>query len=216
MTSVKKTFNLDKVIAQVPVNYYQNGVETNLLQKYWHSKKWRTLSRFLGDISRGKLLDVGCADGTTAVYIAKQYPKIEVYGMDYFDKVIKYAKKIHPEVEFLHGDAHKIPFKPKTFDVVVATEVLEHLENPKQALSEIHRVLKPGGILIIGQDTDSLLFRIIWWFWSRWKGSVWDNSHISCVTPNILMKNVKKSGFRIKKFEFINLKMEIFIRAEKA
>ncbi|MEX0918569.1 MAG: class I SAM-dependent methyltransferase [Candidatus Paceibacterota bacterium] len=47
------------------------------------------------------------------------------------------------------ADAHQLPFEKNTFDVVLCSEVLEHLHSPKQAISEMYRVLKPGGILIL-------------------------------------------------------------------
>ena len=45
------------------------------------------------------------------------------------------------------GDAHSLPFKNDSFDVVLATEVLEHLKEPQRALNEMKRVLKDGGKL---------------------------------------------------------------------
>jgi ubiquinone/menaquinone biosynthesis C-methylase UbiE len=47
------------------------------------------------------------------------------------------------------GDAHKLPFPDKSFDLITLFMVLEHLENPEKALSEIARVLKPKGILLL-------------------------------------------------------------------
>ena len=76
-------------------------------------------------------------------------------------------------------------------------------------------MLKPNGYLIIGQDTDSLLFRVVWFLWTKWKGSVWKNSHINCVKPKDLMKLLKKQGFKVEKSKIVNLGMEIFIRARK-
>ena len=92
---------------------------------------------------------------------------------------------------------------------------MEHLENPRRALSEIHRVLAPKGHLIIVQDTDSLLFRTIWWMWTKWKGSVWEGSHINCLPPKALVKLVKKAGFEPLTMEYSNFKMEVIIKARK-
>src|SRR3989344_6058732 len=175
-----------KILNQVPADYYHRGVKTNFFQKYWHEKKWRVLKKFMGKTS-GSLLDIGCADGTTT----------------------------KPRINFLVADAHKLPFKNKSFDTVTAIEVLEHLDNPKKSLFEIYRVLKNKGQLIVVQDTDSLLFKSIWWFWTRWKGSVWNGSHINCYSPKGLIRLIKQTGFKVKESRYTNWKMEIFIKARK-
>jgi len=210
---LKRTF--DQIIRQVPPNYYDAGVKTNILQKYWHNKKWQTLSKFLKGLEKGKLLDIGCADGITTYQIYKNFPKLKITGLDYYKKAIDFARKTKPQIKFVVGDAHKLPFKDDNFDIVTTIETLEHLHSPHVVLAEIRRVLKSDGYLIIVQDTNSLLFRTVWWFWTHWKGSVWKNSHINCVKPEILIRNIKKSEFKINKIEFINLQMEVFIKAQK-
>lgn len=203
------------VLKQVPVDYYARGVETNLLQKFWHKKKWGILKELLKEGS-GKLLDVGCCDGTTTYHISLVSGKLKITGVDLYRGTIDYAKSQYKNIDFVFADAHKLPFKSGTFDYVTAIETLEHLESPGLALKEIKRVLKTGGILIIGQDTNSLLFRIIWWLWSRSKGSVWKNSHVSCVAPEKLIKKIIKAGFKIESVKYINLGMEVFVKAKKA
>jgi len=206
--------SLQEILSQVPQDYYASGVKSNLLQKYWHGKKWRELCKYIG-IVNGKLLDVGCADGTTTKAIQGKYPALKIIGLDYYKDAINYAKKDEDKINFIVADAHKLPFKANFFDIVCAVEVLEHLTNPERVLSEINRVLKKGGYLIVVQDTDSLLFRTVWWFWTKWKGFVWNNSHISCVTPDVLLRRIKKQGFKIEKFRYTNLGMEIIIKAKK-
>lgn len=210
---IKKSF--DEILNHVPADYYHKGVKSNFLQKYWHTKKWKTLEKFLRNQSSGKLLDVGCADGTTTLQIHKNFPKLKITGIDAYDKAVNFAKKTKTKINFIVADAHKLPFKNSTFDIIITIETLEHLENPRLALSEIRRVLKRRGFLIIGQDTDSTLFKLVWWIWTKSKGSVWSHSHINCVTPDILIRNVKSAGFKIKKVENINLGMEVFVKALK-
>lgn len=204
----------EKILKQVPPDYYDSGTKSNLLQKYWHNRKWANLSKLLED-RKATLLDIGCADGTTASAIKKLFPKLVITGLDKYADAIKYAKKTKPDIAFIQGDAHKLPFKKGTFDFVVAMETLEHLHDPSIALSEIYRVLVKNGNLIIAQDTDSLLFKTVWWFWTKWKGSVWNHSHINCLKPNDLIKKVRKANFRVKSVKYTNLGMEVFIKAQK-
>lgn len=204
-----------EIINQVPADYYDKGVKSNLFQKYWHQKKWRTLGNYLKGLGKGKLLDIGCADGTTTYQIHKNFPNLKITGLDYYKKAIDFARRTKPQIKFVVGDTHNLPFKNESFDMVCAIETLEHIHNPHKALAEIKRVLKPGGFLIVVQDTDSILFRSVWWLWSKWKGAVWQNSHINCMNPKKLFRVIRKSGFKIDYFEYTNLKMEVFIKAQK-
>ena len=204
----------EEILKQVPPDYYDQGTKSNLLQKYWHSHKWANLAKLLEN-RKAILLDIGCADGTTASAIKKLFPKLAITGLDKYADAIVYAKKTRPNITFIQGDAHKLPFKKSYFDFVVAIETLEHLHDPDQALLEIYRVLKKNGYLIIVQDTDSLLFNTVWWFWTKWKGSVWNHSHINCLKPNELEKKIRKANFKIKSIEYTNLGMEVLIKAQK-
>lgn len=211
-SKAKKSFS--EILNQVPADYYSRGIKTNFLQKYWHEKKWKTLENFLKG-SKGKLLDIGCADGTTTYYIKNKFPHLKITAVDFYEKAIEYAKKNKPGIEFKLADAHKLPFKNDSFDIVTTIEILEHLHYPQKALREIYRVLKPNGALIVVQDTNSLLFRCIWWLWTKWKGAVWKNTHLNCVNPEKIINQLNKIGFSVKKTEFTNLKMEMFLKAKK-
>ena len=57
----------------------------------------------------------------------------------------------------IQASVYQLPFPDETFSAVIATELLEHLKEPRQAISEIHRVLKPGGVLLL---TVPFLFRV--------------------------------------------------------
>lgn len=203
-----------KVLRKVPPNYYSQGVKNNLLQKLWHRRKWFITITFLEDFN-GKLLDLGCADGTTARHIHEKFPNLKITGIDLYKDAIKFAKRFDSGINFVRADAHKMPFGDNYFNTVIALEVLEHMHDSAGVLKEIHRVLKKKGILIVGQDTDSVLFKIIWWLWTKSKGSVWTESHISCMRPDELLLLIKKNGFKIKKKKIVNLGMEIFIKAVK-
>jgi len=94
-----------------------------------------------------KLLDIGCAYGYyTKFYLNKCK---NVYGIDPNEDLIKIAKKRYPKIKFKIGSAEKIPFKDNYFDVVLLNDVLEHVNNEEKTLSEIYRVLKENGIIIL-------------------------------------------------------------------
>jgi len=161
------------------------------------------------------IVDVGCADGSITSRVKKLKPRSNVIGVDLYKKAIDFAKRKHPKIKFLVADARKLPFKKNSVDSVLCVETLEHVPNNKLAVAEIARILKKGGKLIVCQDSDNLLFNFVWFFWTKWKGKVWDGSHISCMKPVEIENMLKDNGFEILKVKFSHFGMEVVIEAEK-
>lgn len=101
-----------------------------------------TLDRFIAaHASRGRTLDLGAQNGP----YASHFPR-------------RIALDLHPGAGVhLRADAHTLPFVDGSFDVVLCTEVLEHLPEPQRAIDEMFRVLTPGGELLL---TTRFLFPI--------------------------------------------------------
>ena len=140
---------LKQILNQVPPDYYESGVKNNFLQEYWHKRKWHHLKEFFTGIKGKSLLDIGCADGTTTRQIQKILPDARIIGIDYYKHAVDYARKRKSEIKFVHGDVHNLPFGENSFDIVTAIETLEHLENPKDCLKNINRILKKDGQFIM-------------------------------------------------------------------
>lgn len=213
----KKSNNLEEIWQQVPPDYYQKGVKNNLFQWIWHTWKWNSMEKFFKDLSIKplKVLDVGCASGFLTSRIAAFFPYSESFGVDSYKEAVKFGQKAYPHIKFNHADAHKLPFKNAGFDLITCIETLEHLENPKKAISEMYRVLKNNGYVLIGQDTDNLLFKIIWMIWTKRSGKVWHNSHLHPYNPGKLEELIKECGFKIFKKKFSHIGMEIFFLIQK-
>lgn len=208
---------LKEIWKQVPPDYYQTGVRDNLLQKIWHTWKWKSMEKFFNRLNTKpvKLLDIGCASGFLTSQIAEFFPYSEVFGLDSYKEAIAFGKKSYPKIKFKFADAHRIPFEKGSFDLITCIETLEHLENPTGAISEMHRCLKRKGRVLIGQDTDNLLFKIIWMIWTKRRGKVWHNSHLHPYGPQKLEKLIKDCGFKIINKKFSHFGMEVFFFAEK-
>ena len=107
-----------------------------------------TLEMLEGVIPPGsKVLDVGCGTGDMAARLAER--GYEVWGVDIAEPMIRYASHRHKSCRFRVGDAESIPFEDDTFDAVVCLGVIEYLADDAPALSEIRRVLKPGGSAVV-------------------------------------------------------------------
>lgn len=204
---------LQQIWAQVPLDYYDQGIKKNILQKLWHTRKLAQVLKLLPKNSQA-ILDVGCSSGLLTAEIYKSVPTSKITGLDSYKDAIAFARSKYPTISFIVGDAHKLPFKNKTFDLVVCTETLEHLVDPKKALQEIKRVLKNQGKTIISMDSGSLLFRITWALWIKTKGKVWQDAHLHEFNAKILEDLIRKTGFKIKKVVISHLGMAVTFLAE--
>lgn len=197
---------LKGVWGQVPDDYYQSA---NLFQRVWHGKKWQTVTGFLTGKEK-RVLDVGCASGYSTSQIGRAVPKAKITGIDINPKLIVSARKRYPRFRFKLADGQNLPFRNNSFDTVVCTEVVEHLVSPQKGLREMNRVLAPGGKLILEVDTNSFLFRSIWFFWTRFsKGRTWQETHLHHFAILQLERLIRKAGFKIKRKVITHLGMAV-------
>ena len=146
-----------------------------------------------------KLLDIGCGWGGLALYLAEQCGA-EVTGVDADLRMLAAARNRAAQaglaIEFIEGDVRQLPFSDQTFDIVVAVTVLCFVSDPVRAISEITRVLKTGGRLIIGELGRYSLWavkrRIAGWFGSRtWRAA-------SFLSPRQMQRLVANAGLIVE------------------
>lgn len=101
-----------------------------------------------------KILDVGCGTGLNSQAMADFG---EVFSLDASSEALSYCRQKGLS-NLYHGRLENLPFNDNCFDLVVALDVLEHIENDRAAVEEINRVLKKGGILISFVPA----FKILW------------------------------------------------------
>lgn len=96
------------------------------------------------------VLDAGCGSGYGADGLIRSGAK-KVYGVDINSESIKYCQEHHQQenLEFSIGDLAKLDLPDKSFDLIVAFEVIEHVKDCPKVISEFYRLLKPGGKLIL-------------------------------------------------------------------
>lgn len=116
-----------------------------------HRLLWKGIEAESGAM-RGTLLDVGCGDRP---YASLMKSVDRYYGVEHPGAVMNVEDALRVSFTRLHGlvdtfgDAGEIPFLDNIFDSCLCTEVLEHVPDPRVVLQEIHRVLKPGGRVLL-------------------------------------------------------------------
>ena len=101
------------------------------------------------------MLDAGCGTGLNLASL----PAGSV-GIDLNPRNLALIRERLPHHPVVEGDIENMPFRDGTFGTVVCTEVLEHVPYPERALSEIRRVLRPGGVLIGSVPSRSLIWKL--------------------------------------------------------
>lgn len=109
---------------------------------------WRKATRDAVAAQEGeKVLDIGAGTGTSSVEYLKD--GAQVVASDFSAGMIQEGRKRYPQLTFVEADAMNLPFEDNTFDVVTISVALRNVQDTAKALSEMLRVAKPGGRLVI-------------------------------------------------------------------
>jgi 2-polyprenyl-6-hydroxyphenyl methylase/3-demethylubiquinone-9 3-methyltransferase len=110
-----------------------------------------------------KILDVGCGGGILSIPLARLEAKVT--GIDLGKENIEIASKKAEEdgisVNFMNISVEELIEKKETYDVVICSEVLEHVENPKEFISSLSKLLKKSGILILSTINRTIKSKIL-------------------------------------------------------
>lgn len=105
-----------------------------------------------------KILDLGCGDGQFLEMLQKKGFN-NLYGLDISLTRVKRARQLTglDAKRIKKGFAEKTPFQSGFFDIIICSEVIEHVKNPEEIVSEIHRLLKKGGFFILATPIEEKL-----------------------------------------------------------
>jgi SAM-dependent methyltransferase len=129
----------EPVYAETNVGKYQdaNPVTSRLVQRF--------MSRCVEEIGKhtaagARLLDVGVSEGTMTSFVARRLPSRTFYACEFEAEGSAAFHGSYPDLPLARASAYQLPFESATFDLVTAFEVLEHLQDPREALLEMKRV----------------------------------------------------------------------------
>jgi len=126
----------------------------------YHARQLYTdIQHKLEDFSFKNLLDIGCGTGNLLSFISSKY-STEISGVDISPKMLQIAnEKLGDVADLREGDSANLPFDDESFDMVICNDSFHHYPHPEMVISEIRRVLKPRGNILISDITGNTLFR---------------------------------------------------------
>lgn len=197
-----------------PPDYYERGVERHWVQRYWHRKRCTVLRQLVGEVN-SVLLDIGCNGGFLTSKIAEQAGNADIVVLDLDRDSVAHACRSY-SLAGLVADGCRLPFKNDSFDLITCLEVLEHVPEPGQIVEESFRCLKKGGRLIVLVPNSTLLFRLIWFFWTSTWGKAWQHKHVCEFNRRSLQDLLKRCGMRVEDVTTFHLGMLTAVKAVKA
>jgi len=115
--------------------------KANMLTAFVIKRFFKSLAKIIHGRHYKSVLDVGCGEGVPLLGIFSEFPSgNSINGVDYDEIKLLMIKNNIPQGNFVKGNIYNLPYKSKSFDLVLCLEVLEHLSYPQKALEEIKRV----------------------------------------------------------------------------
>lgn len=166
------------------------------------------LSRVSGLPPSARILDYGCGAAGCTELLKEMFPSAEIHGIDISSEAIKTARERFPDYHFSVFDGSNAPYPEGSFDLIFSSHVLEHVRDLDQSVSDMVRLLRPGGVLCVTlpcanegslESTLTSLMRdgIITsptgerkWFWE-------DPTHLRRVRSDDLVARFKYHGLRL-------------------
>jgi 2-polyprenyl-3-methyl-5-hydroxy-6-metoxy-1,4-benzoquinol methylase len=206
---------IEKEYFKITLEKFKTGILSRAVGNY--TKAYETFKRienieksFIAAIQSKRkvdILDVGCGDGYHICMfntINGVKEKVAFTGIDMSDVNVSFASMVAKElsfnnVNFQTGSAEELGFLDKKFDVVICSDVVEHLKSPEKCLASILDILKPGGISIITTpNSENLIVRIKDKLFPRKTQIEIDNGeHISLKGLKEWINIARKTGFNV-------------------
>lgn len=158
-----------------------------LVQRYFQQRKTETIRCSLNPIGKGLLLDIGCGSGVQVAEIQRNGTGMAI-GIDINRNALRHAQgKQIPGTSFIQADVHHLPVRDGCVERVVSAEIIEHLPRPEAMLTEIRRVLIPGGEVVITTPNEHSIwgaYELLWDLFGR--GRKYGETHLCFFSPREL------------------------------
>lgn len=155
-----------------------------------------------------RVLDIGCGNGYLTEQFRKAHPATEFFGMDPSESGIANATGAFPHVHFKQASIYDAPPSEwmGAFDLIISTEVIEHLYTPAALPEFMRKVLKPGGTAVVTTPYHGYLKNLALSLTDKWDAHhtvFWEHGHIKFWSKRTLRQLFEQQGFEFKRFQGI-------------
>ncbi len=175
-------------------NYLKHASQ-NPIQQFLIENFYRSLRGLASSIKPNKILDVGCGEGTTIVKLKQAKIGKTLEGIDNSEDALRIGKGLYQGISIKSGDIYNLPYRDKSFDLLICTEVLEHLKNPRKALAELRRVSNKYVLLSVPNEPFFIMANLLRGKYLRNRGN--HPEHINHWTNPGFKVFLRRNGFRI-------------------
>lgn len=174
---------------------YTKHTSTNPIQRFLLAQFNRRLLECVKLANPDTVLDAGCGEGFTMSLLSEYGTTTTITGIDFSDDAIALAKKTAPTLQIKKASIYSIPYSDASVDLVICSEVLEHLENPDKAIAEIMRVSKKYVIVSVPNEPYFQLANFLRGKYLRSLGN--HPEHINHWSSHSIVSKLKRAGLTI-------------------
>lgn len=184
---------------QLPLNFLKH-TSKNPVQRFLINNFYNSLISLARPLYPKSILDAGCGEGFSLNHLTINGIGQKLEGVENSKVSIDLGKKLFPHLTIKQGSVYDLPYKDNSFDLIICTEVLEHLDMPSKAIKEMLRVSRKYLITSVPNEPLFMISNLL-----RGKNfSIWGNDpgHIQHWTLFAFKKFLKKDSVKIKTVKF--------------
>jgi len=174
-------------------------------------RRYDQISRVIHRLGARTMLDIGCGDGRLAGAIKRKNPAAIVHGCDFSTAALARSAGLDRQYA-VDLNVERLPEPDDRFDLVVASEVIEHLIHPDLALVELRRVLRPGGHVVVTVPNVAFWRFRLQALCGDVPSVTADERHLHSFNASLLQQLVRKAGFDVVRTAGLRQRFETLSR----
>lgn len=145
------------------------------------------------------ILELGCGNGATGAIAIEQGKCCSYVGIELFEPMARQAEQVLTKVHIGDVNSIELPYSADHFDVLIMSEVLEHLVNPERAVQKLARLIKHEGLVFASTPNIAhwrMIKSLIGGDFTYTTSGMMDESHVHWFTPRTFTRLLEQAGFR--------------------